>query len=338
MKLSALGIFLLALLAPAVARAEAKEAPKTVTRPASFQFEAELPETDGFIIFLRAEDHRDVKLQIESEGEGPYTTLSYSTVGQVRRHGIDVDFGRFGRIDLHFAGKPKRERFPYPNCKGKKAEVEESGDMEGAIEFEALGGIAKLHADQVSYAHTWQSPSRDCTPKPSRIIIGGPQAPPVAEGQPSSARGEEIFAPLAVFLARAHPEGRLIDLYGIALDGEVIDAAATSTRRFGPVVVATTVHAPGREGGPNATELSLTGKGPRPDGAEFHAGAPFSGHATFKKRPGSPPTWLGSLAVRIPGEGKLSLAGPDFDAIICRYEPTKPQRACERSVAPPHTV
>jgi hypothetical protein len=284
----------------------------TVVHPASFQFEAELPETDGFAIYLRADDHRHVRLEIESEGEGPYTTLDYSTTGHVRRHGIDVSFGRFGRIDLHFVGKPKRYRYHFPNCKGKKPEV---------------------HTNRVAEAHTWQTPRRTCTPQPSNIVIGGPEAPARAR------LSQEEFAPVRTFLTRARTMGRLIDLYAFDLVGEVVDAAATSTRRFGPVLVATTVHAPDGEGGPGkAAELSITGKNPRPDGASLTVGTPFSGSATFRKRPGMPATWLGSLTVKIPGEGTLPLAGPDFHAIVCGYESTKLERTCERSVAPPHTA
>jgi hypothetical protein len=49
-------------------------------------------------------------------------------------------------------------------------------------------------------------------------------------------------------------------------------------------------------------------------------------------------SWLGSLAVEIPGEGALPLAGHDFRAILCGYVSDKVQRACERTVAPSHTA
>jgi hypothetical protein len=148
-------------------------------------------------------------------------------------------------------------------------------------------------------------PRRTCTPQPSNIVIGGPEAPARAR------LSQEQFAPVRTFLTRARTMGRLIDLYAFDLVGEVVDAAATSTRRFGPVLVATTVHAPDGEGGPGkAAELSIIGKNPRPDGARLTVGTPFSGSATFRKRPGMPATW----------------------------QSTKLERACERSVAPPHTA
>ncbi|HEX4752279.1 MAG TPA: hypothetical protein VH268_05235 [Solirubrobacterales bacterium] len=334
-KLSALRLFLGATVITTVGIGTGTAAAaRSVIRPASLRFEAELPETDGFAVYLRAEDHRHVKLEIESEGESPYTTLDYSTTGRVRRHGIDVDFGRFGHIDLHFVGKPKRYRYPFPNCKGKKADVQEYGAMEGTIEFQALGGIVKLDDRRVAEAHTSQAPKRTCTPKPQHIVHGGSETAVAAR-----ALTEEEFTPLRVFLARAHTLGRLIDLYAFDLNGEVVDAAATSTRRFGAVLVETTVHAPDGEEGPGkAAELTISGKDPRPDGAKLTVGTPFSGTATFDKKPGAAPTWLGSLKVKIPGEGTLPLAGPEFNSIICAYEETKRERACERMVAPPHVA
>lgn len=316
----------------------AAAAAKTVVRPAGFEFEAQLPETDGYAVYLRADDHRHVRLEIESENEGegsaPLTTLDYSTVGQVRRHGIDVDFGQFGHIDLHFVGKPKRNRYPFPNCAGKKVAVQEYAAMAGSIDFEALGGVVKLTGNRVAEAHTWESPKRTCTPKQRVVYHGGSGT--TVETRPRSARREPEFSPLTTLLARARTTGRLIDLYAFDLEGEVIDAAATSTRRFGGVLVETTVHAPDEEepGGP--PDLSISGGDPRPTGARLSMGSPFSGSATFAKEPGSAPTWTGSLTTEIPGEGTLPLAGADFHAILCAYESTKKQRACERTVAPPH--
>jgi hypothetical protein len=309
-------------------------AAKTVEQPASFQFEAELPETDGFTIFLRADDRRHVKLEIESKTESPYTTLDYSTLGEVRRHGIDVDFGEFGQIDLHFLGKPRRSRYRYANCNGKKFEVEESGAMAGTIDFEALGGVVKLHTDRVADGGTSRSPRRTCMPRPRRVYHGSP-------GISARARRshEEGFLPLRTLLARGHAMGRLIDLYVFDLEGELDDAAATSTHRFGPVLVETTVHSPeGEEGAGQGPELTITGEDPRPDGARLSLAAPFTGSATFRKRPGAPPTWLGSLAVKLPGEGTLPLAGPEFHAIVCGYEEPTRQSGCEATVAPPHIV
>ena len=133
-------------------------------------------------------------------------------------------------------------------------------------------------------------------------------------------------------------EEEAIDLYAIDLENEVIDLAASSTRRFGGVVVQTTIHAPdSEETRPGAdVEFLVFGRGPRPTGADLEVAPPFSGSARYRTVADGPPSWLGDLAVQIPGEGELPLAGPEFRAILCGYLDTQRQRACESTVASPH--
>jgi hypothetical protein len=45
---------------------------------------------------------------------------------------------------------------------------------------------------------------------------------------------------------------------------------------------------------------------------------PFEGTASYLAEGKAPPTWSGTLAVRLPGSGLVSLAGPEFKAEICR--------------------
>jgi hypothetical protein len=263
----------------------------------------------------------------------PYTTMTYRTTGRVDRHGIEADFGPFGRVEMRFSGSPQREVFPFPNCKGAKPAVNQRGVLRGKVEFESLGGVVKLATGRVE-GETQHAPKRTCTPKPSQATSGSPDIP---ERRRPRAAEPELF--LHTFLARGHTMGRTIDLYAVRLGDLVVDVAATSTRRFGPVLVSTSVHAPEEGAGPGkAVEFSTIGSGPRPRGARLSAPAPFSGSGAYRKRPGTAPSWLGSLAVEIPGEGTLPLTGPGFRAIICGYVSGKVQRACERTVAPPHTV
>jgi hypothetical protein len=44
---------------------------------------------------------------------------------------------------------------------------------------------------------------------------------------------------------------------------------------------------------------------------------PFEGRAGYRKSPGSPPTWRGTLRVPIPGAGTLRMAGRRFSASLC---------------------
>jgi hypothetical protein len=304
-------------------------------RPESFRFEAQLPSSDGYSLYLRSDGHRKIWLDIGREDfEKPYVTMTYTTTGRVDRHGIEADFGQFGRVDLRFSGSPTRSVFPFPNCKAGKPEVNQSGALRGEVEFESLGRVVQLEASRIEEGQTWHAPKRTCTPKPSHVTSGGPEI--VRRMRRREADSESL---VKTFMARAHLMARTIDLYAFRIEGEVIDMAATSTRRFGPVLVSTSVHAPEDEvAGPGkAVELSILGSGPRPRGGSLSASAPFSGSATYRKRPRTAPSWLGSLAVEMPGEGTLPLAGPGFDAILCAYASHKLERACEGTVAPPHS-
>jgi hypothetical protein len=320
---------LLAQVAPAAAA-------QTTVHPASFRFEARLPTSNGYSMHLRGYDHRRIELDLATENvEEPYVTMSYRTEGKVNRDGIDADFGQFGRIELNFVGSPKRSVSHSPNCRPRGPEVNEYGRMTGSAEFETLGGVVKLDSDQLSVeGQTWSSPKQTCTPKPSKAVSGG-GAMEARRGAHQVEKGEGF---VTTVMARAHTMGRTIDVYAFKLSHEFVpDMAATSTRRFGTVLTSTSVHAPEGEGPGQAVRLSI-GSGTRPLDAKLSAAAPFSGSATYRKRPGIAPSWLGSLAVEIPGEGTLPLAGPDFHAIACAYASDKLQRACERTVAPPHTA
>lgn len=332
-----LASFMVATVAAASLLAQvAAAATHTTVHPASFSFEAQLPTSDGYSMFLRGYGHRRIELDLGTENvEKPYITMNYTTEGKVNRNGIDADFGRFGRIELNFAGSPKRSVSHAPNCRPHGPDVNEYGRMTGSAEFETLGGVVKLDSSQLSVeGETWSSPKQTCTPKPSKVVYGR-----TAMEVPRAHRVEKGEGFVTTVMARAHTMGRTIDVYALKLNHEFApDMAATSTRRFGKVLASTSVHAPEGEGPGEAVSLSIKGRGTRPRGAALSAAAPFSGSATYRKRPGVAPSWLGSLAVEIPGEGTLPLAGPEFHAIACAYASNKLQRACERTVAPPHTA
>jgi hypothetical protein len=330
--------FLVAVATPALlpAPVAAAAATRTTVHPASFSFEAELPASDGYSVFLRGYGHRQIELDLGSEDfEKPYVTMNYTTVGKVSRQGIDADFGSFGRIELNFVGSPKRSVSHSPNCRPHGPVVNEYGRMTGSAEFETLGGVVQLDSDRLSVeGQAWSSPEQTCTPRPSNVVYG-----PASMEIRRPRRVEKGEGFVTTVMARAHRLGRTIDVYAFKLNHEFVpDMAATSTRRFGKVLTSTSVHPPEGEGPGEAARLSINGGGTRPRGAALSAAAPFFGSATYRKQPGAAPSWLGSLAVEIPGEGTLPLAGPEFHAIACAYASNQLQRACERMVAPPHTA
>lgn len=299
---------------------------RVIHRRASFSFDAELPSSDGYSLNLRATTHRDVELEVNRKGSAkPYVTMSYRVKGHIGRGGIEASFGRFGRVDLRSTGAPQRELHPYPNCDAPGPEVRTRRPLVGTFRFRSLGGTVESTLDHAE-GEIREAPRRTCTR----------EVRPHVPGEFTPAEEEELAS--VAFLARAHTTGRTIDLYALGPEAEDVDLAAESTRHFGPVQVSTTVHAPGRSRSEGGLEVSITGRGPRPTAAAFSAPPPFSGLATYAYEPGSEPTFLGSLAVRIPGEGTLPLAGPEFHAVICRFIDVKKQQACEETVAPAHTV
>ena len=54
-----------------------------------------------------------------------------------------------------------------------------------------------------------------------------------------------------------------------------------------------------------------------PRSATLDPPAPFSGSAEFLQEPGHQFSWLGDLAVELPGIGPVNLAGPAFGATLC---------------------
>jgi hypothetical protein len=334
--LALVGVFLLL-----AAAGSAEAAPRVIHRRASFAFEARLPSSDGYSLYLRAKNHSDIELEVDRKGSAePYVTMTYRVQGHVGRDGIKASLGRFGHVDLTASGAPRRELHRYPNCGAPRPEVRTHGSLVGTFRFRSLGGTVKSTVHHVE-AETREEPRRLCT----REARGEGQERSFFAKRVLTHMTEEEFTPVEeeemasiAFLARAHTMGRTIDLYALGPEAEQVALAAKSTRRFGPVLVSTTIHAPEHSRPEGGLEVLITGKGTRPTAAAIIAPPPFSGVGTYTYEPGSEPTFVGSLAVRIPGEGTLPLAGPEFHAVICRFIVVKQQQACEETVAPAHTV
>jgi hypothetical protein len=320
------------------APASAASSHKFVHHRASFSFEAHLPSAAGYAMYLRAKNHRDIELDVEREAPAePYVTMTYRAKGRVGEDGIKVGFGRFGRVDLRFVGGSQVERFHPPNCRPAAAEITRSGVLRGRFEFESLDRKVLLSTGRVEGGIT-DDPAQTCRPQPREEFEGEPS---FANRRSTVAEGTEEEGFATGFSALAHTDGRTIEIYAVSLHHEVIpDMAATSTRRYGRVLLSTSVHAPETEEEKPGEEVrfSIPGGGTRPQRATLSAPLPFSGFGTYSYRPGSPATFLGSLKVRIPGEGTLPLAGPEFKAALCNFAKTRRQRACEETATPPHTV
>ena len=190
--------------------------------------------------------------------------MTYKTTGRVDRHGIEADFGEFGRVDLRFAGSPERS-LRSPRTARRGSPVRQEGAMRGRVEFESLGGLIQLEADRVEGGQTWHAPRRTCTTKPSEF--------PPAGRTSSRGRAAGSESRCKTFVARAHLLARTIDLFAVRFERRVIDVSATSTRRFGPVLVSTSVHALEEHRGARRALGSDPRPRYRPPGATLRASA-----------------------------------------------------------------
>jgi hypothetical protein len=55
---------------------------------------------------------------------------------------------------------------------------------------------------------------------------------------------------------------------------------------------------------------------------------PFAGTGSYFEESGQPPSWTGSLRVRLPGADRVPLTGPGFTAALCRGQNEKKVKRC----------
>jgi hypothetical protein len=284
-----IGSVLIAVTCVALSAAGAATAAASRTvapRPGLF-FEAHLPMAGGWSIYLRGSGPHRVELDISSpEREASYTTMNYSTGGRVGRNGTEADLGRFGHVDLHFSGTPEKHAERFPNCGGNYRQVVRTGTLIGHLEFAALTGPPPVDLESVE--SEIRGPTKGvCKPRP---VIIGPETP-----TPTARAAAGFESPPEELRARRRSKVRTIEVDATRVTGEIVLMAASSARRFGKVLVATSVRPPFHGGPGEAAHLTTSGEADLPIGATMRAAAPFSGVGRYRRRPGKPPTWLGSL-------------------------------------------
>jgi hypothetical protein len=266
-----------------------------------------LEASNGYKGSVTTRGHRQVTLTLRKG----YTTIEARTRGRVTRHGINARFGDLGKISVRFRGKPFSLAFPGDKegkrrCRGRKSEFE-SGLFRGTIRFRGENGFTQVSSKRVRGfvdRHYRRVCRRDPEDSFARVLK----------------RLIELM-PVTTLRANARVERTNVRFEAAAIDfrpilgpgvGLAYVASAQTMERDRGMRLTRSVSAEGDEG----SFLFRRGK-KAPRTATVAPPRPFVGTAKYLKEPGSPASWAGSLAARLPGAGLVAMTGPNFRVVTC---------------------
>jgi hypothetical protein len=309
--LTVAAIALLALPAGAAART------RHFVLPGTLSFEAQLPKSRGFSLRLSASSRGEVQL-IGRKGR---VTLLYAAKGSVTGNRIRAGFGRFGAVDLRFAGGEPKPAGDTAGCRGK-APVKSSGALSGTIRLHGKRGsftVAERHV-RATRRRTYRLVcGQGGGGGGSTIGVGYPRPRPEAEPEEQEVTADVLEA--GARLGRRRARFQAINLTGLPFHL----AAASVSERVGPVrvdeIAAIETQKPAVVFSPEGTD---------PETVTAALPSPFAGAATYRHAAGSPATWAGSLRVRLPGSGSVPLTGAAFRARVCHISLVDAFEGCPR--------
>jgi hypothetical protein len=289
------------LLPPAGALAN----PGYEVKPQGLHLGLSLPASNGYSAALIPAEDQHVTLRIS---KGAFSA-KYTAPGRVSSKRIEADFGEFGHVSLRFTPESRftpegpLAGLPVPpslreRCVGKQA-VGERGEFEGSVNFAAERGFTEIATRRVK----------------GTIVRTYKRVCKRSGGFFPNSEQEGVF-----YLAQARRDGVLRFLFGIeisiSLGNEEIAAtvaAGGERRKVGPVVLRKQLLTFEEN---SSIDASPAGK--QPETAEVRLQRPFEGTASYLREANAPATWTGDLSATLPGSGLVPLAGPEFDAEICR--------------------
>jgi hypothetical protein len=235
--------------------------------------------------------------RIKVEGSGRVVELSasrsltgatYSTRGRVTSEGITARFGNLGRIAVGFVPSgPLRVRKPPPFCEGQPRTMQ-SGVFTGKIRFSGEEQFTQVEARRakglVSNRPRWK-----CDNPANHAHPHGNPSPPSAILSVSQPNGSIEFS------AEAPRRG--------SGEAEFSAFAFQVRRRMAIFRVAFAASSVPGESFAFDDPLNSATIAPPP---------PFTGTATFQRITDFSTSWMGSLAVFLPGLGSVPLTGRDF--------------------------
>lgn len=216
----------------------------------------------------------------------------------MRGEGIRARFGDLGRVAVRF--RPPRSRARRPCDPSTALDL---GTFRGTIRFRGELGytaVNRRRARGISFG----SLLTGCGP-------GRASGAAARAGASAGERAPTISTHLAA-IRKLRGGSLAVDLLAYRGGAPVVYAVQSETR--GKMGIVRTALA--RLRGENA--FRATGPGRHPAYAFLAPPRPFSGSGTFHEGPRSSATWTGSIAVWLPGAGRVPLAGPPFASSLCR--------------------
>lgn len=315
--------------APAVAttKSNAVAKDKAEVRPGSFVAGFQLMGSHGYALSVSAFSHQQIQLSAR-KGQ---TVATYLTRGRASRKGIEADFGALGKIAVRFDGSPmppaggRKSAF---TCEGRRA-IRERGTFHGTIRFAGENGFTEVGADRARgrFQRSFRRVCRRASPRPEPKPSRSPRLPQRTRFQSDtlvveSKAGE---SDTGLFLSSTEfPDGSDKEWdFGLAV------VVASRNERVGPVSISRSAFMIG-----DSSILRASEPGTYPIVATVRPPKPFTGTATYREDRGLPPTWAGSLGVRLPGAGTVPLTGEGFESSFCRASTEKALYACLRQFNP----
>jgi hypothetical protein len=253
------------------------------------------------------------RIRIDAFGDG-FVELSasrggasaeYDVPGRVTPGRIEANFGRVGRVSLHFAGDLPRPKPLRGDCKGRKP-VHAKGRFQGEEDFTSVSATAAKGSITHSFRETCQA--------------GSERRPRARRGPRARASSISIFeTELTVAKAEAHRG------IGLLHTNDVVTFSSGKERVEPTLDSALLVEDRGRvfveriaDVEVDADPLPVSPLGQEPVSATLALPSPFAGAGSYLEAAGSAPAWSGDLSVQLPGAGTVPLSGPGFKAILCR--------------------
>ena len=274
------GVMLAGLLAAAPAPAAAAEAP---VRDAKFELHE-----DGFLVTMKSEiGEEKVVLTLWRHGEVAY----YEVPAELTDDTVKARFGQLGELDYTFT----------PAGRAGPCSEFANGTFEGMFTFTGENGYVKFEADRAP-GFFLGVPKKGCKHAPGRR-----RAVASTQKEPRTAKDE---ASLLVHTPRVQPLRSMLVFEGEAKHRRDVFFSAFEYEKEEGMLIA----------------RGAQTVGPRRDFTwDFKAGtarvdppAPFTGSATFERRPGGHSAWRGSLRAPMLGGTPFRLAGSDFQAQLIK--------------------